>query len=120
MAVPHPLLGSNVGWHVTFYRGAVGPNINYQSCWVWYKDQNGTPHGGVFPPSSWRYEALKTQPLTIFNSPVTYARAPLLSETGPYFDYKIGHFGPKRHFRGNTSRGPYGEKPNVSGLFCYI
>ena len=25
------LLGSNVGWHITFNRGKVGPNINYQS-----------------------------------------------------------------------------------------
>ena len=57
------------GWHVTLYRGAVGPNINYQSCWVWYKDQNGTPHGGSI--SSWRYEALKTQPLTPVKTPQT-------------------------------------------------
>ena len=70
---PHTplLLGSNVGGHVTFYRGEVGTNVAKQSCWVLHENQNGTPHGWVYLSSSWRSEALKTQPLTPLNGPIT-------------------------------------------------
>ena len=40
-------------------------------------DQNGTPHRGVYLPSSWRSEALKTQPLTPLKAPKTHVRAPV-------------------------------------------
>ena len=73
---------SDVDCHVTFYRGEVGPDINYQSCCVWYGAQNGTPHGGVYLPSIWRYEALKTQPLPPFNGPRNPCHNPWTQKSG--------------------------------------